>query len=339
MLPKARQLAYDMKRRSFLVSALSLSVSSGFTFPLSNFSARIPPTRHFSRINNNNMSANAANGASSTCSTKLLPTTDASHNSAKVIITPDFDDADFEQRLESTIQHVRDKKKTSLWIDVDISRASLMESMSKFGLKFHHAQDSTATLNLWLNDETTNKVPPFATHHVGVGALVVNSRNQVLVVRELRNNLRPWKLPGGLSDLGEDIPEAACREVLEETGITCKFLNILSFRHTHGMAHDRSDLYFVCRLQPIEQVDKEGNAIIPTPVPCEEEIAATAWISMDEYRDMINAKDGHPMMQHVMKLYDEDCEIQQTVVNSIVPGRKPSPIYHAPMRQGERTSR
>lgn len=168
--------------------------------------------------------------------------------------------------------------------------------------------------------------------HVGVGAIVVNSRDEILCVRELRRNYRPWKVPGGLAELGEHIPEAAEREVLEETGIPTKFSSILSFRHSHGLANGRSDLYFVCQLEPVETIDeKTGKLIIPEPRAQECEIEAAKWIPLSEYRDMVNGiglDQGHPMMQHVMQTYDEGKRIKQTTVTSIVPGRKPNPIYH-----------
>jgi ADP-ribose pyrophosphatase YjhB (NUDIX family) len=175
-----------------------------------------------------------------------------------------------------------------------------------------------------------NKIPEYATHQLGVGAIVINSRDEILCVRELRNNYRPWKIPGGLSELGENIDAAAVREVKEETGIDCRFKSILAFRHTHGLQFGRSDLYFVCRLEPVED---EG---IPEPVAQENEIAAVAWVPLQEYKDMINGENGHPMMQKMMELHDQDWklnDIQRTVVNSIVPGRKPSPIYHVPTKR------
>ena len=75
--------------------------------------------------------------------------------------------------------------------------------MEDLGFEFHHAQGKTAKLNRWLKDEFDSKVPEFATHHVGVGAVVVNSRNEILVVKGLRRNYLPWKIPGGLADIGE----------------------------------------------------------------------------------------------------------------------------------------
>lgn len=164
----------------------------------------------------------------------------------------------------------------------------------------------------------------------GVGAMVVNSRNEILCVRELRKNYMPWKVPGGLSELGEEIDEAIVREVFEETGVPCRFVSILSFRHTHQLQFGRSDLYFMCRLEPVEEQDENGVAIIPEPVPEEGEIEDAAWVPFQEYKDMVNGANGgkpHPMMQQIVALFDRPNDIEKTVVNSIVPGRKPSPVY------------
>ena len=156
---------------------------------------------------------------------------------------------------------------------------------------------------------------------------MVNSKNEILCVRELRKNYLKWKIPGGLSELGEHLDQAAIREVREETGILTKFDSVLAVRHTHGLQFNRSDLYFICRLSPIEIEDSTGDVIIPEPVPQEGEIAAASWVQMDEYRDMVE-KD-HPTMRHILKLYDGMAEIERTVHKSVVPGRDPSPIYHA----------
>ena len=53
----------------------------------------------------------------------------------------------------------------------------------------------------------------------------------------------------GLLDPGEDVSDAAEREVLEETGITAKFDRILSIRQSHGLMFGRSDIFFVCALK------------------------------------------------------------------------------------------
>ena len=141
----------------------------------------------------------------------------------------------------------------------------------------------------------------------------------------------PWKIPGGLADLGEHIDEAAVREVLEETGIRTIFRNVVCFRHTHGMANGRSDIYFVCRLDPIEEKDKDGNVVIPEPVPQEEEISATSWVPYSEFREMVTGENGHPMISHVLHVSERGDTIDRKLINSIIPGRKASPIYSAPL--------
>ena len=117
----------------------------------------------------------------------------------------------------------------------------------------------------------------------------------------------------------------------EETGIDCRFKSVLSFRHTHGLQFGRSDLYFVCRLEPIEvENDDTKEMEIPEPVAQKGEIAAASWIPFSQYRDMVdNGDNPHPMMQKVLELFDAENDIRRSVVSSIVPGRKPSPMYHA----------
>jgi ADP-ribose pyrophosphatase YjhB (NUDIX family) len=192
----------------------------------------------------------------------------------------------------------------------------------------HHAHSDYIVANLWLRSDS-NKIPQFSTHNVGVGGVVVNSRNEILLVRELRTNYRPWKLPTGLSELGEHIDVAAEREVWEETGIRTKFHSILGFRQTHGLAYNRSDLFFVCRLDPIEQRAEDGGVVIPEPVAQECEIETASWVPLEEYRAMVNDPEhGHPMMSHVLHVLEAGRQIQRTVVDSVVPGRKPNAIYY-----------
>jgi ADP-ribose pyrophosphatase YjhB (NUDIX family) len=262
----------------------------------------------------------------------LLPFQETSHNSATIVVPNELDEnilfhpTTFQALLTNTVTALRDMDKSSIWIEVPLMRARLMEDMVDLGFRFHHAHGTKAKLNLWLREDIPSKVPEFATHHVGVGAVVINSRDEILCVRELRKNYMPWKVPTGLSELGESITDAAIREVLEETGVPTKFHSILSFRHTHGMANGRSDLFFVCRLVPIED-----DGVIPTPKPQECEIAEALWLPLSEYRTMVDGTDsepGHPMMSFVMKhVFDKGTRIEHLDVTSVVPGRKPTPMY------------
>lgn len=156
-----------------------------------------------------------------------------------------------------------------------------------------------------------------------------------MVVQEAGTNYVPWKIPGGLSNLGENIEEAAIREVKEETGIDCQFHNVLAARHTHNIQFGRSDLYFICRLSPISTTtNTSSDSQQPQPQPGE--IHDAKWLPWDQYKDMIE-KYNHPMMKLIVKLYEQGqahnnvYDIQTSWVESIVPGRSPSPVYHTPI--------
>ncbi len=58
-----------------------------------------------------------------------------------------------------------------------------------------------------------------------------------------------WKMVTGLVDAGEDINDAAEREVLEETGVKAKFAAVLALRQAHGFAFGKSDFFFVVALR------------------------------------------------------------------------------------------
>lgn len=74
-------------------------------------------------------------------------------------------------------------------------------------------------------------------------------------------------------DANEDLHLAACREVLEETGIETEFLGLLCFRHAHNFQFGKSDLFFVCLLKPLSF----------SIVKQESEIAACEWLELDTY--------------------------------------------------------
>ena len=300
-------------------------------------------TRLFSSVATSN---NDNNLLSEEYAGTTLPIQKNSHNSVKIIVPAAsedksinndlYDPTTFHTKLEATITAAQQLGKTAIWITIPICSARLIEEASKLDFEFHHAEGTTATLNKWISSEES-RIPTYATHQVGVGAVVINSNDEILVVREKRRNYRPWKVPGGLAELGEDLDEAVEREVLEETGIQTKFQSVLGVRHVHGAQFGRSDLFFVCRLEPIP--DEESGSI-PCPVAQEGEIEAVSWQPLKEYRDMVFSEEhGHPMMQQIMRVVDqgleqdwEETDIQRLVVGSVVPGRKPSPVYHAPIR-------
>lgn len=53
----------------------------------------------------------------------------------------------------------------------------------------------------------------------GVGAVVINNRQVLLVRRANEPNRGQWSIPGGTVELGETLAQAAIREVREECGV------------------------------------------------------------------------------------------------------------------------
>ena len=57
------------------------------------------------------------------------------------------------------------------------------------------------------------------TPQVGVGAIVIKNNKILLIKRGIPPSKGLWAIPGGCLELGETLPEAAEREIKEETGI------------------------------------------------------------------------------------------------------------------------
>lgn len=58
----------------------------------------------------------------------------------------------------------------------------------------------------WLPTDAADTLPPNASHQVGVGAIVVNEEQKVLVVQEANGPLKGqgvWKMPTGLVHAGD----------------------------------------------------------------------------------------------------------------------------------------
>lgn len=72
----------------------------------------------------------------------------------------------------------------------------------------------------------------------GIGAAIVvrNEADEILLVQRSANSTKPgkWCIPAGYVDDGEDIREAAARELAEETGLTAtagRVLQVETNRH------------------------------------------------------------------------------------------------------------
>ncbi len=60
---------------------------------------------------------------------------------------------------------------------------------------------------------------------VGVGAIIIEDENVLIVRRGQPPKMGAWSIPGGGVDLGEDLEQACMREVREETGLDVEILS------------------------------------------------------------------------------------------------------------------
>jgi 8-oxo-dGTP pyrophosphatase MutT (NUDIX family) len=140
-----------------------------------------------------------------------------------------------------------------VWLNVPIERAALIPVAAAAGFRFHHSNEGDLMMTCRLVEDAF--IPNHATHYIGVGGVVLNDRQELLVVCERHRRTRQpyYKLPGGALLPGEHLVDAVLREVLEETGVQTRFEALVCFRHWHGYRYGKSDIYFVCRLSPLSE--------------------------------------------------------------------------------------
>ncbi|XP_075155983.1 uncharacterized protein LOC142229316 isoform X2 [Haematobia irritans] len=213
-------------------------------------------------------------------------------NGVTVDSSKEFDmEENFPEKLEKSLEYWKDQKHRAIWFTVKTEHSTWVPHLTKVGFEFHHAKQGYVVLYRWLPSDEYENIPVYAHTMLGVGGLVVNKNNEVLVVSE-RFSLIPnsWKLPGGYAEPKENIVDAAIREVREETGVECEFNTVISIRHAHGGIFGCSDIYCVVALTP-KTLDLTR---------CEREIAKLQWMPVEEYLQHPNV---HETNRHFLRCF------------------------------------
>mmetsp|Transcript_10369 Transcript_10369/g.19080 ORF Transcript_10369/g.19080 Transcript_10369/m.19080 type:complete len:439 (-) Transcript_10369:615-1931(-) len=204
-----------------------------------------------------------------------------------------FTDADaFGIKLTHALTIWTTEQRKGIWLKIPTSHSHLVAPATLQGFDFQHAETGYCVLTKWLPPNSESRLPNGPTHQVGVGALVVHPRTgKMLAVQERSGPAakhKLWKMPTGLTDPGEDVAEAAVRELKEETGLDCVFDRIICIRQAHGGLFGRSDMFFVClcKLAPeCEERIRVGGEV--ELLPQEEEILMVDWIEMEDYAEQL----------------------------------------------------
>jgi 8-oxo-dGTP pyrophosphatase MutT (NUDIX family) len=171
--------------------------------------------------------------------------------------------------------------KAGIWLKVPTCSAFCVGPATASGFAFHHAKPEYALLTRWLPTDKPSPLPMYGFTQIGVGGVVVNSKNEVLMVQErvapMAMFQNSWKLPGGLADPGEDFAETVAREVVEETGVTASLEGVVSLRHKHGVRFGQGDLYVLVKLRATKE-----EISIDT-----KEIKDAKWMSLDVIKSLV----------------------------------------------------
>lgn len=201
---------------------------------------------------------------------------------------------EFSLILKNSLSHWTENRKRGIWFKVHLNSSFWVPELANNQFKFHHAKDNFVMMYRWLPTDESLNIPPYAHTMVGVGALVVDDRNQILVVSEKHALIKgSWKLPGGYVEPAENFVDAAIREVEEETSIKTRFDSVIAIRHAHNAGFGCSDLYIVVALIP------ENNTI----EKCDREIAMCEWMSIDKYLNHPNVHETNRNFVHTYLMY------------------------------------
>ncbi len=180
---------------------------------------------------------------------------------------------DFKYALTSLIGRAKEDKKNLLWLDLTTQQYQHIAIALELGFEFHNCEAQRITLTYQVKIDAYIPVPP--THTTGVGAIVINDKNEILLVRDrISSNHSIYKLPGGMVEHADKLSDAVEREVYEETGIKAKLIKMVSVLNSHPYRFNKSNMYIVFQL---EALSYEIN-IIDT-----HEIELALWLPIEEF--------------------------------------------------------
>lgn len=149
---------------------------------------------------------------------------------------------------------IYDQERYQQLLDLTAKMAATMNSDAYLDQEF-----ADALAKRWREDIVSG-VPGYVTPKVGVGAVVFNEREELLMVHRSEGN---WFIPTGWADIGYSPAQVAAKEVREETGMLVTPKRVVGVydagrwwnRHAHPYFYQ---IAFYCQL--------DGGELKPHPV-------------------------------------------------------------------------
>lgn len=121
------------------------------------------------------------------------------------------------------------------------------------------------------------------THIVAVGGLVLNEKDEVLLIN---NPCKGWEYPGGIVEVGETLPQGLIREVKEETGVNIEIVDFIGIYSNTEKKQGFNGVKEVPTIVTIDFVCKYVSGELKTS----EESCEVGWFSKSKALEIIKSK-------------------------------------------------
>lgn len=145
------------------------------------------------------------------------------------------------------------------------------------------------------SDNTASLFPMPA---IGVGGIVFNRQNQVLLIQ--RNQppaIGLWSIPGGKLEAGETLTAACKREIKEETGLETEIKNIVA------VVERRIENFHYVIIDYLVSLADEDHA---TPI-AQSDIADAKWVDLESMADYELVDGLAEIIRRTFRIYKGDC--------------------------------
>ena len=166
---------------------------------------------------------------------------------------------------------------------------SLAASMAATPAALHEDAHLSRELYEHWRGEVGSREHGYVTPKVGVGAVVFNARDELLLIK--RANTRSWLYPTGWADVGYVPAQVVAKEVREETGLLVTPLRLIAVYDSLRRGPSPSPIHFwslsfYCRL--------DGGTLQAHPL----EVLDLGFFARDRLPTPL-VRDGEPWIEHV----------------------------------------